>query len=95
MGRVVHDVWLRQLAIGTCTPGLPLPTIHRLMRTLTQRGCVRREASRRYTLGPQLVRLGDAANRAFGAWPSCDRVGEIGGGEVDHLQATDGQHHTQ
>ena len=35
--------------------GLPLPTIHRLMATLTQAGYVRRESSRRYTLGPRLV----------------------------------------
>src|SRR5271169_4650861 len=31
--------------------GLPLPTVHRLMRTLVNRGYVRQEASRRYTLG--------------------------------------------
>src|SRR5690242_20046417 len=30
--------------------GLPLPTVHRLMRTLVNRGYVRQEASRRYTL---------------------------------------------
>ena len=67
---------LTQLAASS---GLPLPTIHRLMRTLTQRGYVRREASRRYTLGPQLVRLGEAANRAFGAWalPSLRKVVEL------------------
>ena len=31
--------------------GLPLPTVHRLMRTLVHRGYVRQEASRRYALG--------------------------------------------
>src|SRR5690348_1791084 len=34
--------------------GLPLPTVHRLMRTLVNRGYVRQEASRRYTLGSRL-----------------------------------------
>src|SRR5512133_589754 len=35
--------------------GLPLPTVHRLMRTLVNRGYVRQEASRRYTLGSRLI----------------------------------------
>src|SRR6266566_5504172 len=39
--------------------GLPLPTVHRLMRTLVNRGYVRQEASRRYTLGSRLIRLGE------------------------------------
>lgn len=46
---------------------LPLPTIHRLMRTLLARGYVRQLPSRRYTLGPRLIRLGDSAGRQFGA----------------------------
>ena len=46
---------------------LALPTIHRLMRTLLARGYVRQLPSRRYTLGPRLIRLGDAASRQFGA----------------------------
>lgn len=46
---------------------LPLPTIHRLMRTLLARGYVRQLPSRRYTLGPRLIRLGDSASRQFGA----------------------------
>ncbi len=46
---------------------LPLPTIHRLMRTLLARGYVRQLPSRRYTLGPRLIRLGEAASRQFGA----------------------------
>src|SRR5215470_2586422 len=48
--------------------GLPLPTVHRLMRTLANRGYVRQEASRRYTLGSRLIRLGDTSSRALGAW---------------------------
>ena len=47
--------------------GLPLPTIHRLVRTLVARGYVRQEPSRRYTLGPRLIPLGDTAGRLVGA----------------------------
>ena len=46
--------------------GLPAPTIHRLLGTLVSRGHVRREAGRRYALGPRLVRLGDVAGRVLG-----------------------------
>jgi IclR family acetate operon transcriptional repressor len=47
--------------------GLPLPTIHRLMRTLVQLGYVRQLPSRRYALGPRLIRLGESAGRQLGA----------------------------
>ena len=48
--------------------GLPLPTVHRLMRTLVNRGYVRQEASRRYALGSRLIRLGDTSSRMLGTW---------------------------
>ncbi len=48
--------------------GLPLPTIHRLVRTLVNRGYVRQEPSRRYSLGSRLIRLGDTSSRLLGAW---------------------------
>lgn len=48
--------------------GLPLPTIHRLMRTLVGRGYVRQEPSRRYALGPRLIQLGERASRMLGSW---------------------------
>lgn len=48
--------------------GLPLPTIHRLIRTLASLGYVRQLPSRRYVLGPQFIRLGDSATRLIGAW---------------------------
>ncbi|MPV39094.1 IclR family transcriptional regulator [Georgenia subflava] len=47
--------------------GLPLPTIHRLMRTLVVRGYARQLPSRRYALGPRLIRLGESAGRQLGA----------------------------
>jgi IclR family transcriptional regulator, acetate operon repressor len=48
--------------------GLPLPTVHRLMRTLVNRGYVRQEASRRYALGSRLIRLGETSSRMLGTW---------------------------
>jgi IclR family acetate operon transcriptional repressor len=45
-----------------------LPTVHRLMRTLVNRGYVRQEASRRYTLGSRLIRLGEISSRTLGTW---------------------------
>ena len=46
--------------------GLPLPTVHRLMRTLVRRGYVRQEASRRYALGSRLIWLGETSSRMLG-----------------------------
>lgn len=56
---------LSELATST---RLPLPTIHRLLRTLTSGGYVRREPSRRYALGAGLIRLGDVASRSLSVW---------------------------
>ena len=50
------------------TSGLPLPTIHRLVRTLVTLGYVRQNRNRRYTLGSRLIRLGESAARQFGTW---------------------------
>lgn len=59
------EVGLSELASET---GLPLPTIHRLMRTLVGRGYVRQHPNRRYALGPRLIRLGESAGRLLGSW---------------------------
>jgi IclR family acetate operon transcriptional repressor len=59
------EVGLSELAE---TSGLPLPTIHRIMRTLVAGGYARQQPSRRYALGPRLIRLGETAGRALGAW---------------------------
>ena len=48
--------------------GLPLPTVHRLLRTLVNRGYVRQEASRRYALGSRLIRLGETSSGMLGTW---------------------------
>ncbi|MGK5553414.1 IclR family transcriptional regulator [Actinomadura kijaniata] len=61
--------------------GLPMPTIYRLMRTLVNRGYVRQEPSKRYALGPRLIRLGEGASRLLGSWarPALTRlVDEVG-----------------
>jgi IclR family acetate operon transcriptional repressor len=61
--------------------GLPMPTIYRLMRTLVNRGYVRQEPSKRYALGPRLIRLGEGASRLLGTWarPTLARlVDEVG-----------------
>src|SRR5699024_12078527 len=45
---------------------LPMPTIHRLLRTLVGLGCARQMEDRGYALGPALMRLGDLACRQLG-----------------------------
>ncbi|MGX9919336.1 IclR family transcriptional regulator [Streptomyces sp. NPDC002248] len=59
------EVGLSELATSS---GLPLPTIHRLMRTLVSTGYVRQQENRRYALGPRLIRLGESASRLLGTW---------------------------
>ena len=46
--------------------GLPLPTIHRLVRTLVDRGYMRQLPSRRYALGSRLIPLGEVASAMLG-----------------------------
>ena len=47
---------------------LPMPTIHRLIRSLVSRGYARQEPSKRYAVGPRMIRLGEAATRLLGSW---------------------------
>jgi IclR family transcriptional regulator, acetate operon repressor len=63
------------------TSDLPLPTIHRLLRTLVDLGYVRQEPSREYALGPRLIRLGESASRLITNWVEPhlrDLVDEVG-----------------
>lgn len=46
---------------------LPMPTIHRLLKTLLGVGVVRQLPDRGYALGPELVRLGELAGRQLDA----------------------------
>ena len=47
---------------------LPMPTIHRLIRFLVSRGYVRQDSSKRYTIGPRMIWLGESASRLLGSW---------------------------
>ncbi|MGC0272780.1 IclR family transcriptional regulator [Pseudactinotalea sp. Z1739] len=58
------DMSLSELAEGT---GMAAATTHRLMRTLLAHGYVRQLPSRRYGLGPALIRLGEQAGLHLGA----------------------------
>jgi IclR family acetate operon transcriptional repressor len=82
------EVGLSELAAGR---GLPLPTIHRLLRTLLASGYVRQEANRRYALGPRLIRLGESASRLLGVWarPHLARLAEATG-ETANMALLDG-----
>jgi IclR family acetate operon transcriptional repressor len=72
--------------------GLPLPTIHRIMRTLVSSGYVRQQPSRRYALGPRLIRLGETASRALGAWarPYLSELTDSTG-ETSNMAVLDGE----
>jgi IclR family acetate operon transcriptional repressor len=71
--------------------GLPYGTIHRLLRTLLERGYVRQESDRRYALGGALVRLGGVAERMVGVWaqPHLSRMVELSG-ETANLAVLEG-----
>jgi IclR family transcriptional regulator, acetate operon repressor len=79
---------LSQLATAS---GLPLPTIHRLVRTLVDLGYLRQEPSRQYVLGPKLIRLGESSAPMLSIWarPHLARlVDELG--ESANLAMLDG-----
>jgi IclR family acetate operon transcriptional repressor len=48
--------------------GLPLPTIHRLVRTLVDLGYLRQEPSRQYAVGPRLTRLAEGSTQMLASW---------------------------
>jgi IclR family acetate operon transcriptional repressor len=45
-----------------------MPTIHRLIRFLVSQGYVRQDPAKRYTIGPRMIWLGEAASRMLGSW---------------------------
>lgn len=74
--------------------GLPLPTIHRLARTMVDLGYLRQDPSRRYVLGPRLIRLGESSGRTLSVWARThlarlvDELGETANLamlDVDHI----------
>ena len=72
------EVALSRLAAES---GLPVPTIHRLVRTLVSRGYVLQMPSRRYMLGPRLIGLGASASHMVEAWasPHLESLAEVTG----------------
>src|SRR6187455_3055298 len=79
---------LSQLATAS---GLPLPTIHRLVRTLVDLGYLRQEPSRQYVLGPRILLLAESSSTMLSvvARPHLTRlVDELG--ETANLASLDG-----
>jgi IclR family acetate operon transcriptional repressor len=71
--------------------GLPLSTIHRLVRTLVARGYVRQLPSRRYVLGPRLIHLGESSSRTLGTWARPHLTDLVDGtGETANMAMLDG-----
>lgn len=71
--------------------GLPLTTIHRLLRTLVARGYVRQLPSRRYVLGPRLIHLGERASSTLGSWAGPHLADLVTGtGETANMAMLDG-----
>lgn len=72
--------------------GLPLPTIHRIVRTMLDLGYAHQLTNRRYTLGPRLIGLGDRASRVLGVRAGADLrslAEEIG--ETANMAVLDGE----
>lgn len=75
----------------SATAKLPMPTIHRLLRTCVRLGYARQLPSRRYALGARLIPLGELAGRQLGrvAQPKLAQiVGELG--ETANMALLDG-----
>jgi IclR family acetate operon transcriptional repressor len=53
--------------LGAVT-GMPVPTIHRILRTMVDRGYVRQLPNRRYALDSRLIPLGEVASGLLGKW---------------------------
>ena len=86
------ELSLSEIAV---TSALPLPTIHRLIRTLVNRVYVRQLPSRRYALGPRLINLGERASGMLGDWARpwlTDLVEALG--ETTNLSMIDGDRAT-
>ncbi len=73
--------------------GLPLPTVHRLLATLVDRGYMRRMVNRRYALGFRLVPLGARASSMVGAGTEGVLAGLVDElGESANLAVLSGSH---
>lgn len=73
--------------------GLPLPTAHRMLATLVDRGYMRQMPNRRYALGFRLVPLGAAASAMVGADSERVLAGLVDAlGESANLAVLSGSH---
>lgn len=83
------------LGIGeiAAAAAVPLPTAHRLLRTLVERGYMRQAPDRRYALGFRLVGLGAAAGSMAGAGAERHLRRLVDAlGETANLAVLDGDH---
>ncbi|WP_245951230.1 IclR family transcriptional regulator [Phytoactinopolyspora halophila] len=74
--------------------GLPLATVHRLLTTLAARGYIRQDPeSRRYLLGPSVLKLREPYTRLFGVWAQ-RHLAELAdvSQETANLAVLDGSH---
>ena len=95
-----------RLAVGeiAAAAGLPVPTTHRLLRTLLNRGYVHQTPDRRYALGARLVPLGTLAGSLVGVEAETvlsrlvDKLGEtanlamMSGSRVQYVAQVPGRH---
>ena len=71
--------------------GLPLTTIHRLLRTLVDLGYLRHEPSQQYVLAPRLIRLGEGSADKLDIWARPYLAGLVDDlGETANLAMLDG-----
>lgn len=73
---------------------LPLATVHRLVTTLAGRGYIRQDPdSRRYLLGPSVLKLREPYTRLFGMWarPHLAELADVSQ-ESANLAVLDGNH---
>jgi len=74
--------------------GLPLATVHRLLGTLAGRGYIRQDPdSRKYLLGPSVLKLREPYTRLFGVWARrhLQELAEVSR-ETANLAVLDGNH---
>ena len=88
VGEAGGEIGLSELAARS---GLPLPSIHRLVRTLVDRGYMRQMPNRRYALGARLIPLGEVAATMLGRWARPVLAGLVDElGETANMSALDG-----
>src|SRR4051812_30644174 len=88
VGDAGGEIGLSELAARS---GLPLPSIHRLVRTLVDRGYMRQLPNRRYALGARLIPLGQVAGTMLGTWARPVLAELVDGlGETANLAVLDG-----